>query len=72
MSLRWREVEGDTLNLADSKTGPRKVFLNAPARAVIERQPRTDSPFVFVAARPGARVFTQPATLVSGAQASRD
>ena len=51
VSLRWREVEGDTLNLADSKTGPRKVFLNTPARAVIERQPRTDSPFVFPSPR---------------------
>ena len=51
VTLRWREVEGDTLNLADSKTGPRKVFLNTPARAVIERQPRTDSPFVFPSPR---------------------
>ena len=37
--------------MADSKTGPRKVFLNTPARAVIERQPRTDSPFVFPSPR---------------------
>ena len=51
VNLRWREVERDTLNLADSKTGPRKVFLNTPARAVIERQPRTDSPFVFPSPR---------------------
>ena len=51
VTLRWREVEGDTLNLADSKTGPCKVFLNTPARAVIERQPRTDSPFVFPSPR---------------------
>ena len=51
VNLRWREVEGDTLNLADSKTGPRKVFLNTPARAVIERQPRMDSPFVFPSPR---------------------
>ena len=51
VNLRWREVEGDTLNLADSKTGPRKVFLNTSARAVIERQPRTDSPFVFPSPR---------------------
>ena len=51
VNLRWREVEGDTLNLADSKTGPRKVFLNTPARVVIERQPRMDSPFVFPSPR---------------------
>ena len=51
VNLRWREVEGDTLNLGDGKTGPRKVFLNTSARAVIERQPRTDSPFVFPSPR---------------------
>ena len=51
VNLRWREVEGDTLNLADSKTGPRRVFLNTPARAVIERQPRMGSPFVFPSPR---------------------
>ena len=51
VNLRWREVDGDTLNLADSKTGPRKVFLNAPARAIIERQAQTESPFVFPSPR---------------------
>ena len=51
VNLRWREVDGDSLNLADSKTGPRGVFLNAPARAIIERQPQTESPFVFPSPR---------------------
>ncbi len=51
VNLRWREVDGDTLNLADSKTGPRKVFLNAPARAIVERQAQTESPFVFPSPR---------------------
>ena len=51
VNLRWREADGDTLNLADSKTGPRKVFLNAPARAIIERQAQTESPFVFPSPR---------------------
>ena len=51
VNLRWREVDGDTLNLADSKTGPRKVFLNVPARAIIERQAQTESPFVFPSPR---------------------
>ena len=46
-NLKWSEVEGDTLRLADSKTGPRTVFLSADARAVIERQKRGTSPFVF-------------------------
>ena len=45
--LQWREVDEAALNLADSKTGPRKVFLNAQARSIIERQPLTQSPYVF-------------------------
>ena len=47
MTLRWQEVDGDTLQLADSKTGPRQVLLSPEARAVIERQPRSNSPWVF-------------------------
>ena len=35
--LRWQEVDGDRLNLTDSKTGPRTVYLNAKAREIIER-----------------------------------
>ena len=46
-ALRWQDVDGDTLNLADAKTGPRQVYLNAPARAILERQPRTGSAHVF-------------------------
>ncbi len=53
--LRWREVHGAVLDLADGKTGPRKVFLNAQARAVVERQPRTESPYVFPSASDPAR-----------------
>ena len=47
LNLRWREVGNDTLELADSKTGPRQVLLSPDARAVIERQPRSGSPWVF-------------------------
>ena len=47
LKLRWREVCGDTLELADSKTGPRQVLLSPEARAIIERQPREGSPWVF-------------------------
>ena len=47
VNLRWREVEGDTLNLADSKTGPRQVLLSPEARAIIERQPKSGNPWVF-------------------------
>ena len=47
VTLRWQDIDGGTLNLADAKTGPRRVLLNAPARAILERQPRTASPYVF-------------------------
>ena len=49
--LRWSEVCGDTLRLANAKAGPRTVFLSADARAVIERQRR---------AREGTFVFPSP------------
>ena len=45
--LRWSEVDEEYLYLTDSKTGPRTVVLNAQARAILARQPRTDSPYVF-------------------------
>ena len=38
--LRWSEVDGDMLHLADSKTGPRTVFLNAESPS----HPRTPAP----------------------------
>ena len=46
-TLRWCEVGTATLDLEDSKTGPRKVYLNSEARRIIERQPRTGSDYVF-------------------------
>ena len=49
LTLRWQDVDGDTINLSDSKTGPRRVFLNEPARATLERQPRSASAYVFPA-----------------------
>ena len=53
--LRWAEVHDDMLALCDSKTGPRNVPLNRQARAVLDRQPRTGSPFVFPSPRDPAR-----------------
>ena len=47
LSLKWREVGADMLNLTDGKTGPRKVYLNSLARTLLDRQPRTESPYVF-------------------------
>ena len=45
--LRWSEVHDGMLALEDSKTGPRTVPLNAQARAILDRQSRGGSPFVF-------------------------
>ena len=47
MGLRWSEVRDDMLALEDSKTGPRAVPLGSGARAILNRQPRGESPFVF-------------------------
>lgn len=54
-ALRWSEVdEGRAeLHLADAKTGARTVLLNAPALAIVKRQPKlqsSDEPFVFMTA----------------------
>ena len=46
-NLKWKDVGDEVLDLSDSKTGPRRVYLNSAARNIIESQPRTDSPFVF-------------------------
>ena len=46
VGLRWSEVRGDALALADAKTGPRRVPLNAQARDILDRQKRGESPFV--------------------------
>ena len=58
LALRWAEVHADTLALADSKTGPRKVPLNAKARRILAGQPRGESLFVF----PSPRDITRPRT----------
>ena len=47
LKLKWVEVHGDMLGLTRSKTGPRKVWLSEAAQAVIARQPRSGSAFVF-------------------------
>ena len=55
LTLRWSEVDGDMLRLAEAKTGPRTVWLSEAAKAVIARQPRTASAFVFPSPREPAR-----------------
>ena len=47
MHLRWTEVHGDALRSTDTRNGPRTVFLNPRARAILAWQPRTLSPDVF-------------------------
>lgn len=46
-TLTWQEVGVGTLDLIDSKTGPRTVYLNSKAKEIIERQPKTGSAYVF-------------------------
>jgi integrase len=67
--LLWSEVDEEhkVLRLADSKTGPRAVPLNAFAFAVIKRQPQTPlNPFVFASpSRDGAPVSDLKRTWIS-------
>lgn len=49
LNLRWQEIdfEHQCLRLADSKTGPKIVYLNAPALVILESLPRsTENPYV--------------------------
>ena len=65
--LRWSEVQGDTIVLADSKTGPRKVPLNTQARRVLERlAAKRKCLRVSFPARPGPTARPQSGDLVSG------
>ncbi len=54
-TLQWREVGEHVLALSDSKTGPRTVYLNRDARALIERRPRLGSEYVFPSVRDPGR-----------------
>lgn len=40
LNLQWQDVRGNRLNLRDSKTGPRTVWLGDEARALIATLPR--------------------------------
>ena len=56
---------GFDLTLSDSKTGPRAVPLNSRARCVLDRQPRTGSPFVFPSPRDPARPRSRELALLT-------
>ncbi|MDE0046584.1 MAG: tyrosine-type recombinase/integrase [bacterium] len=43
LTLRWSDYREGKLYLADSKTGPRTVWLSSPARRVLDRLPRRHS-----------------------------
>ncbi|MCY3856958.1 MAG: tyrosine-type recombinase/integrase [Rhodospirillales bacterium] len=47
VNLRRDEVEGPTLRLRDSKTGPKVVYLNKAAQRILAQQPLGPSPYVF-------------------------
>ena len=51
LKLRWSEVDGDRLNLAHTKTGPRRVWLSQAAQVILARQQRAASPYVFPSPR---------------------
>ena len=50
LSLRWTEYREGHLHLAETKTGPRMVWLSSPARQILATLPRC-SPWVFPSAR---------------------
>ena len=47
LKLKWSEVDGDALRLAEAKTGPRTVWLSEAAQAIVARQTRTGHVYVF-------------------------
>ena len=53
LSLRWEYVDGTRLNLPDSKTGPKTVWLNRPALDALDLLPRALSGPLFPAPRAG-------------------
>lgn len=45
--LQWGNLHGDRAVLADSKTGPKTIWLGTAARAVLDAMPRTGGPWIF-------------------------
>ena len=59
LNLRWEDVDtsAGVLALRDSKTGPKQVYLNAPALSLLAKLPRLDgNPHVIAGSRPGGRL----------------
>ena len=53
LNLRWREIGADTINLRDSKTGPRAVPLGEAARAHVAALPGARDPDAYLFPRYG-------------------
>ena len=51
LKLQWSEVDGDCLNLAHTKTGPRRVWLSQAAQSILTRLPHAAGPYVFPSPR---------------------
>ncbi|WP_323810231.1 tyrosine-type recombinase/integrase [Sphingobium baderi] len=50
LGMMWDRITGPRAVLEDSKTGPRTIWLNAPARAILDRRrAAATAPFVFPA-----------------------
>ena len=50
----WLDIERGLLNLPDSKTGKKSIFINAPALAILKALPRLEgNPFIFPGRRKG-------------------
>ena len=58
VKLKRSEVDGGVLRLAETKTGPRTVWLSEAARAILARQPNTGSPYVFPSPKDPARPYS--------------
>jgi integrase len=59
LTLRWENVdlENASLRLSDSKTGPKSIYLNAPARAVLNSLLQLEgNPYVIAGERTGAHL----------------
>ncbi|MDE0049419.1 MAG: tyrosine-type recombinase/integrase [Rhodospirillales bacterium] len=48
LTLRWRNIGRDTIQLDDAKAGPRTVPLGSPARAILDALPGERRPDAFV------------------------
>ncbi|MCY4609101.1 MAG: tyrosine-type recombinase/integrase [bacterium] len=55
VTLRWKEYRDGHLHLADSKTGPRMVWLSSPVRRILEEQPQK-SQWIFPSSSSGKSV----------------